>query len=257
MQKKIQIERHGVATLFHKEALQFVLRWLRQNNKERRRFHVGWIESVEHVAANCPLWPPHMVKQDWNGFHSATVDVAGCHQQAPELAETLLFFLQRKWRRLEGSKLGQLKKYFSHSPVVKWEDSFNWPTAVKEAEEIRKICDENEPKFPMVGGSREVTQADWDHLAFCRNLWAKRRHSGPVPDTMGNVPIGDLKDKNIQSAVEKLPWGKGITVDDVVKARKWVVANQNAGKKFAAEILDDGGYLCVGQLPQRCDDFHS
>jgi hypothetical protein len=236
LQKKIQITGHGVATIYHKDALQFVLRW-----KESMRVHEGWIQSIEHVAACCPLWPRHMLEQDFGGSYL----------QAPNLAAALLHELRKKWGRLEKSKAGKLKKFFSQQPCVKWDDDFNSPAAVREAEAITKSLKEKEPKIPLVGGSRAVTQADYEHLALCRTLWAKRRHSGPVPDTLGNVSISDLPEKHIKSAVEKLPWGKGVTIDDIMKARKWVVANQRAGKKFAEKVLGKDKFLHVKGKAQR------
>jgi hypothetical protein len=47
MQKKIQITSWGVASIYHKAALQFVLGW-----KEPMRVHENWIQSIENVAAD-------------------------------------------------------------------------------------------------------------------------------------------------------------------------------------------------------------
>ena len=237
MQKKIPITSYGVATIFHKEALQFVFHW-----NEPMGVSESWIESIERVAACCPLWPHHMVIQDFGQSY----------QQAPNIAAALLNSLRQKWGRLEKSKAGKLKKFLSQSPVVKWDDSFNSRAAVKEGEEIRKFLKEKEPQISMICGAREVTKADLDHLELSNTLWANRKHSGPVPDTFGNVSISFLQDQEVQRAVEKLPWGKGIVIHDIVKARKWVIANQLAGKKFAAKVLDKDGFLHVKGTSRRC-----
>jgi hypothetical protein len=234
LQKKIQIMTHGVATIYHKDALQFVLRW-----KESMRVHESWIDAIERVAARCPLWPQHMAEQDFGDSY----------RQAPDLAAALLNFLRKKLGRLEKSKAGKLKKFLSQNPVVKWDDSFNSREAVEEANKIQKYLSQIAPKVPP--GGRATTKADYEHLALSRTMWANRKHSGPVPDTVGNVPIWDLQEQEIQRAVEKLPWGIGVTIDDIVKARKWVVANQRAGKRFAKKVLDKDGFLHVKSKTRR------
>jgi hypothetical protein len=241
LQNKIQITSYGVATIYHKDALQCVFRWLRAHKTENLCVHVGFIHAVEQVAACCPLWPRHMVLQNF----------ATAYFQHPNLTAALLHDLRQKWGRLERSKAGKLKKYFSQNPVVKWDDSFNSRAAIKEAEAIRKFLKEKEPQIPMTGGAREVTQADLDHLALSDNIWAKRKHAGPVPEPLGNVPLRDLPDKHIQTALEKLPWGKGITIDDIVKARQWVAVEQRAGKKLAEKVLDKDGFLQVKAMSRR------
>jgi hypothetical protein len=228
MQKKIQIRTRGVATIFKKAALQFVLRW-----NESMRVHESWLDAIERVAACCPLWPRHMADQDFGDSY----------RQAPDLAAALLNFLRKKWGRLEKSKAGKLKKFLSQNPVVKWDDSFNSRAAVEEANKIQKHLSQIAPKVPP--GGRATTKADYEHLALSRTMWANRKHSGPVPDTLGNVPLWDLHEQEIQRAVEKLPWGIGIEIDDIVKARKWVVTNQRDGKKFAEKVLDKDGFLHV------------
>lgn len=199
------------------------------------RVHKSWVHGIERVAACCPLWPRHMVEQDFGD----------CYFKSPNLAAALLNFLRGKWGRLEKSKAGKLKKFLSQYPTVKWDDSFNSRAALNEIEQIRKFLKEREPQIPMAGGSRAATQADYEHLALARAMSASRRHNGPVPDTLGNVPLWDLQDKQIQTAIEKLPWGGGIRIDDIVKSRKWVIANQMAGKKFEEQVLDKDGFLLI------------
>ncbi len=206
------------------------------------RVHENWIKSIEQVAACCPLWPAHMAEQDFG--HS--------YRQAPELAAALLNEMRKKWGRLEKSRSGRLKKFFTQQPSVKWETVFNTRAAVEEADAIRKFLSEKESELPKVPpGGRATTEADYQHLELSRTMWAKRKHTGPVPDTLGEVPIGHLPDKHIQIAVAKLPWGKGLTTEDVVKARKWVVANQRAGKRFAEKVLDKDGFLHVKGKARR------
>lgn len=236
MQNKIQIRTHGVATIFHKDALQFVLGWLRVHEEEHLRVHVGWINSIEQVAACCPLWPKHMTEQDFGSSYF----------QSPNLAAALLNYLRNdKWSRIESSKAGKLKKFLSQYPSVKWDDSFNSRAAVEEANRIRDILKERDNRPETPSGGRAAVQEDFEFLQLSRTMSANRKHSGPVPDTLGDVPVWDLQDKQIQSAIKKLPWGMGVKVDDIVKARKWVVANQRAGKKFAGRILDKDGFLHV------------
>jgi hypothetical protein len=96
MQKKKQIRKYSVAPLFHKAALQFVMRW-----KEPIRVHKSWIEGIERVAACCPQWPRHMANQDWGE----------CYHQAPNLAAALLNFLRERWTKIETSKPRKLKNF--------------------------------------------------------------------------------------------------------------------------------------------------
>jgi hypothetical protein len=134
---------------------------------------------------------------------------------------------------------------------VPWDDSFNSRAAVKEAEEIQKICDAKAPKIPMVGGSRAVTQADYDHLAFCRKMWAKRKHSGPVPSTIRDVPVVALQDRDIAIAFEKSPGGFPVSKGDVHEARRQVNADHRAGERFAEKVLDKDGFLQVEGKSRR------
>ena len=65
----------------------------------------------------------------------------------------------------------------------------------------------------------------------------------PKADSMGNVPLWDLSDGEIANAFEKSLGGSQVNIDDVVKARKWIVTNQRTDEKYAAKVLDTDGFL--------------
>ncbi len=206
------------------------------------RIHESWVTGIELIAACDPLWPRHMVEQDFGS----------CYFQSPNLAAALLNYLRNdKWSRINNSKAGKLKKFLSQNSVVKWDDSFNSRAAVKEVERIREILKEkdNRPKTPS--GGRAPVKGDYEFLQLSKTMWANRKYSGPVPDTFGNVPVWDLQDKQIKAAIEKLPWGIGVKIDDIIKARKWIVANQRASKNFTKKVLDKEGFLHVKGRARR------
>jgi hypothetical protein len=236
MQKKRQIRSYSVAPLFHKAALKFVMQW-----KERMRVHKSWIESIERFAACCPRWPRHMAKQDWSE----------CYRRAPNLSAALLNCLREKWAKLATSKPQKLKFFLARNSCVPWDDSFNTAAAVKEANEIKKICDANAPKIPVPAGGRAVTQADLDHLEFCRKVWAGRKFHGPVPSTIGDVPVWDLQDRDIAIAFEKSSSGFPVSKGDVREARRQVIADHRAGERFAKKVLDKDGFLQVEGKSRR------
>jgi hypothetical protein len=245
-QKRIEIKHRGVATLFKKAALQFVLRWLRKQ-KSKRRIPDGWIESINQVAACDPHWPPHMIAQDWCGtfinIKGQRKWMPGAYQQYPDLAAALLNFLRQKWSKLEKSRAGRLKKFLSANTVAKWDDEFNSQAAVEEAKEKRKMISAIAPKRPPGFTSGEVTDEDRKFFAEAEKIWASRKHRGVVPDEFGNVSQWDLHDGELAVAFEKLPGGNGVTIDEVAKARKWVAKEQFIGEKFAAKVLDESGFL--------------
>lgn len=82
-------------------------------------------------------------------------------------------------------------------------------------------------------------------------LWTNRKHSGATPDTLGNVSIAALEDKQIKTAVEKFDWGKTVTIADITKARKWVAKNQSDGKNFQAQCVDADGFLILTRSKRR------
>ena len=180
MQNKIQIPKYGFAVIYKKNALQFVLRWLRKK-KSKIRVHHDWIFPIEFAAA-CPVyWREYWKRQ-----------LVDCYTQEPDLTAALLNCLRVKWSKLETSKAGRLKRFLSQNPAVPWQQGIN----VK-------------------------------------------------ADKVGNVPIWVMQDGEIAIAFEKSPGGASVTIDDVVKARKWVVANQSDGEKFAEKVLDKDGFLHV------------
>ncbi len=240
MQKKVQIKTRGFATIFKKAALQFVLRWLREHNS-KLRVHESWIREIEFTAA-CPMAWRHLWK---DGF-------LDCYSSQPDLTPALLNFLRQKWGHLEKSKAGRLKKFLSANTCAKWDDSFASLAAVEEANKIRRILKEkdNRPKVPP--GGRAVMKEDLEFLELSRTMWAKRKHhNAVVPDEFGNVSMWDLQDGEIAVAFEKSPGGSRVEIADVVKARKWVAANQLASEQFAEEVLDKDGFLQVKASPRR------
>lgn len=70
-----------------------------------------------------------------------------------------------------------------------------------------------------------------------------QREMIPKADSMGNVPLWDLQDGEIAIAFQKSLGGSQVSIDDVVKARKWIVANQRSFEKYAAKVLDADGFL--------------
>jgi hypothetical protein len=71
------------------------------------------------------------------------------------------------------------------------------------------------------------------------------------PDRLGNVSLWSLQDGELATAFEHSPGGEVVTIEDVVKARKWVAANIRAGEKFAGKVLDKDGFLHVKGKPRR------
>jgi hypothetical protein len=253
-QKRIEVKHRGVATIFKKAALQFVLHWLRKR-KCKKRIHAGWVESINQVAACNPHWPSHMAAQDWCGTFVNVKGkrewMPGAYQQYPDLAAALLNFLRQKWSKLEKSRAGRLKRFLSSSTVAKWNDEFNSRAAVVEAEEKRKMISAITPKRPPGFTSSEVTEEDRKFSAEAAKIWASRKHSGIIPDEFGNVSQWDLHDGELAIAFEKLPGGNGVTIDEVAKARKWVAKEQIAGEKFATKVLDENGFLFLKEIPTK------
>ena len=179
MQKRIDVKTRGIATIFRKDALQFVQRWQARWHKPE---HVqgGWIKEIETVAACHPHWPAHMANED----------LVGAYRQAPDLTAGLLDFLRQKWARLERTKTGRLKKFLSGNTATKWQPGF-----------------------------------------------------GARPDSLGYVSLWDLQDGELAVAFENSPGGGVVSIEDVVKARRWVAANQLAGKKFETKVLDKNEFL--------------
>jgi hypothetical protein len=238
MQKKKQISHFSVAPLFHETALEFVAQW----QKEQMRVHLNWIIGIERIAACEPRWPRHMAMQDF----------ADCYWQAPDLAAALLNCLRERWASLEKQKHGKLKKFLARNISVPWDDSFKKSRAsLQEAKELQKICDAHAPKIPMPAGGRATTQADLDHLAFCRKVWAGRKFPGPVPSTIGDVPVWDLQDGAVAIAFEKSPGGFPVNKGDVREARRQVIADHRAAEKFAKAFLDKDGFIQAGCKPRR------
>lgn len=232
MQKKKQISKYSVASLFHKDALEFVARW----EKELLRVPLTWIECVERVAACDPRWPRHMAMQDFEH----------CYWQAPDLAAALLNFLRERWARLERQKHGKLKKFLARNQSFPWDDSFKKSSAsIEEAKELQKICDANAPKIPMVGGCRAVTQADLDHIGFCRKVWAGRKFPGPVPTTIGDIGVRNLEDADIANAFEKSLGGYSVSKQTIHDVRRQIIAEHRTAEKFTKAVLDKDGFLQV------------
>jgi len=77
------------------------------------------------------------------------------------------------------------------------------------------------------------------------------RGFGAKPDSLGYCSIWDLQDGEIGSAFQHSPGGCEVEIGDVTKARRWVKENQDAGKKFAAKVLDKDGYLQIKVKSRR------
>jgi|GEM_PF-5847401 hypothetical protein len=189
MQNKIDIPTRGVATIFKKDALEFVRSWDKPIvrlclNKEQSRWEQmpvrkipkGWIQDIENVAACCPQWPKHMIAQEFTN----------CYWQLPDLTAALLNFLRQKWAALETSKAGKLKRFLSQNTAVKWVEGFASREAVEEANAIRQILKEKQP-HKNIPCPRPVTEEDEKFFQLSQTMWANRQHSGVVPDEFGNV----------------------------------------------------------------------
>ena len=75
---------------------------------------------------------------------------------------------------------------------------------------------------------------------------------GVKPDDGGHVWLHDLQDGELATAFEKSPGGGVVSVNDVVKARKWVAKNQIAWKQTEPRLVDKDGYVCSkGWLRQK------
>ena len=252
MQKKIDIPHRGVATIFKKDALEFVRNWDKPIvrlclNKDQsrweqvrvRKIHKSWIQNIELVAACCPQWPKHMIAQEFTH----------CYWQLPDLTAALLNFLREKWAALETSKAGKLKRFLSQNTAVKWVEGFASREAVEEANAIRKILKEKQPNLPC---PRPVTEEDEKFFQLSETMWANRKHrSGIVPDEFGNVNAWALNDGQLAATFEHSRGGEVVTIEDVVKARRWVVENQREGEAFAETVLDKDGYLHLEGKPFR------
>ncbi len=65
------------------------------------------------------------------------------------------------------------------------------------------------------------------------------------PNKQKMVSTWRLVDKELATAFEHTPGGVAVSIDDVVKARRWVAENELAGRKFAKKALDKNGYLNI------------
>jgi hypothetical protein len=254
MQKKIDIPTRGVATIFKKDALEFVRSWDKPIvrlclNKEQsrweqvsvRKIHKSWILNIELVAACDPLWPKHMIAQEFTH----------CYLQLPDLTAALLNFLREKWAALETSKAGKLKRFLSQNTAVKWVEGFASREAVEEANAIRKILKAMEP-HKNIPCPRPVTEEDEKFRQLSETMWANREHrSGVVPDEFGNVNAWALSDGQLAATFEHSRGGEVVTIADVCAARRWVVENQKEGEAFAETVLDKDGYLHLEEKPLR------
>lgn len=108
-------------------------------------------------------------------------------------------------------------------------------------------------------------------LHFMRQKWARLENSkagklkrflaqnsaikwergfGERPDKFGNNSLWHLQDGELATAFEHSAGGEAVTIDDVVKARKWVARNIDASKIFAESVLDKDGWLHIKDKPQ-------
>lgn len=223
MQKRAELQTRGFAPIFHKQALQFVLDW-------HKPMHVNkdWIQMIEMCAAK-----PDVLR------HSFAVDFALTYAAAPDLAAALLNFFRNKWAALEKGKAGKLKKFLSLNTVVKWEPSFG--PSNKTA--IKKTNDYWKNRFPNgLVGAAAATSED---VKFKENAEKRKTGDGAGCDSMGNCNIWDLQDGQLATAFEHSPGGGVVTVDDVRKARQWVVAAVKDGEKFAEKVFDKNGFVHV------------
>ena len=70
--------------------------------------------------------------------------------------------------------------------------------------------------------------------------------------TTGIVTLWELQDGELAIAFEHSTNGHPVTIDDVVKARKWVNRNQTAYKKMAAKFYDKDDFChAKGKLRRR------
>jgi hypothetical protein len=255
MQIKKQIRKYSVAPLFHKAALKFMLKWLGDHN---RSAHINkeWIESVERFAVCNPHWPQHMAAQDWCGTYitikGKRVWMPGAYRKNPDLAAALLNFLREKWAKLETSKPQKLKSFLAHNLTVKWENAFNSPEALAEWKCLAALQQVEEAKRPPVPvGGRAPMIEDQQIDDALRKIWSGRKHLGPGPDNLGNVPVWDLQDSDIAIAFEKSSGGFPVNKSDVREARRQVITDHRAGEKFAKKVLDKDGFLQVEGKSRR------
>lgn len=283
MQNKIHHKTCGIATLFVKEAIEFALKW-----PEKGHISLSGIEKINRYAA----WPEMMVgiwtkrspeeqkklEQALDSFPEcqrpfalslfepkkfrpgmAVEEFAKDYAFSPDFFAALLNLLRRKWRALEKSKAGKLKRFMARNNALKWDESCahafgdlpGFRAAVQEAEKIREKLASIQPKLrPLEAtlgirmGARAVTDEDERFFKKAQRLWNNRKHRNRVvPDQMGNVAIWDLQDAQIAIAFEKSPGGSPVTIDDVIKARTWVAKHQREAEKFISKHVDKDGVL--------------
>lgn len=230
MQKRSELKTRGFAPIFHKQALQFVLDW-----HKPMRVNEDWIQMIEMCAAK-----PDVLR------HSFAVDFALTYAAAPDLAAALLNFFRKKWAALEKSKAGKLKKFLSLYTVVKWRDSFGPANKVA----IKKTNDYWRKRFPngLVGAGAPTIE---DAKFVKENAEKWKPGDRAACDSMGNCDIWHLQDGELAIAFERSPGGEVVTVEDVRKARQWVVAAVKDGKKFAEKVLDKDGFIHVKSTTRR------
>jgi hypothetical protein len=242
MQNRIDIQTRGFHEIFKKDALEFVRDWDKPIvriclNKDQsrwehvlvRKIHQSWIDQIELVAA----WP------EW------ARNFAESYLKAPDLAAALLNFMRQKWSKLEMSKAGKLKKFLSQSTAVKWEPGFGPCNTVA----INKIIDWQNTHKPLVG-ARAMTKEDEKY--FAENPAVKwQPGDGAACDSMATCNIWHLQDGPLATAFEHSPGGEVVTKAQVREARRWVIANQLASKKFAEKVLDNDGFIHVKGKSRR------
>ncbi len=279
MQNKIHHKTSGIATLYIKQAIKFALKW-----PEKGHISLSGLEKVNKYAA----WPEMTVgiwtkrtPEEQKKLEEALDRFPECQRPfalslfesqkfrpgmmvqefakdyafSPDFFVELLNLLRRKWRGLEKTRTGKLKRFISRETAVKWDESCaqafgdlpNFRAAVREAEKIREKLASTEPKpNPMEAqlGAISVTEEYKRFFREAQRLWNNREHrNSVVPDKMGNVAIWDLQDAQIAIAFENSPGGERVTIEDVIKARNWIAGHQREAEKFKSKHVDENGLI--------------
>src|ERR1043166_3501861 len=112
-QKRIENPSFYPTAIFHADVLRFVRRW-----PHGRRVNRDEIEALELMALDTRF----AALAAANG-NPALID---SFHKAPDLTLAILTLIRRKWRKLDNSPYGRLKKFFatevSPSPIIRSEE---------------------------------------------------------------------------------------------------------------------------------------
>lgn len=141
-QRKIQVPFFGGEPLFQKEMLQFVKKW-----PERLYVHRSTLELLANIAA----FPDPMI-----GLFPASF--SGLYVRVPDFTIGVIHFLRRKWKQLDKSKAGRLKRFLATQIDMKPADG------------------RRRPQNELTDGQIATAYEDWSLVTY------KRRESVSIYD---------------------------------------------------------------------------